>query len=303
MENAEDVEDLSLFFANFDWRSYCKKYNLRSRIDAIGHYCLKMNFNIWIARLPADELKIKQVKEPLLLASKLQSAVDLRSKFPPCYDQGRLGSCVANALVAAYQYLAPSFFGSRLFLYYNQRVLSRNVKYDSGSYIRDGVKSLQQTGLAPETDWPYIASKFAQKPPTIAYTNALKHKVIKAYTVTQTVESMKALLVGGTPFVIGILAYNSFLSNQALNTGLVPMPPFGKNDRKIGGHSVLCMGFDDNVQCPNAPPGAWIFRNSWGPANGASGGYGTNGYGFLPYNYLTNKNLSSDNWYVKSTTN
>ena len=62
----------------------------------------------------------------------LPASVDLRSKCPPIYDQGQLGSCTANALVGAYQFDNLSFMGSRLFLYYNERVLDQDVNEDAG---------------------------------------------------------------------------------------------------------------------------------------------------------------------------
>jgi len=243
-------------------------------------------------------LNIKDAVVP----NKIPTVVDLRSKLPPCYDQGQLGSCTANALVGAYQYLTPEFMGSRLFLYYNERLIEGTVNYDSGAYIHDGVSSLQQKGLCPETDWPYTVSKFTQKPPTSAYTDALKHKVVTAYNVTQTVSAMKALLVAGHPFVIGITVYSSFETYTALSSGLVPMPPVNRKDSVLGGHAVLVVGYNDSIQCPGAPPGAWIFRNSWGSANGSAGGYGVSGYGFLPYNYLINTGLCSDCWYLNTDT-
>jgi len=286
---------LGNYLANFDWRTYCKDYNLSSRIDAIKHLSDANKYTTLITRLPQTQLKIKEPPK----AAKVTNSVDLRSKFPPCYDQGNLGSCTANAMVGAYQYLVPSFFGSRLFLYYNERVIENSVKYDNGAYIHDGIFSMEKTGLCAETDWPYIISKFAQKPPTQAYTNALKHKVITAYTVTQTISNMKSLLVSGTPFIIGFMCYASFVSKTALATGLIPMPPVNKQDKIIGGHSVLVVAYDDTIQCPGAPPGAWLCRNSWG-----TNIYGNlKGYFWLPYNYLTNPNLSSDNWYLSTTSN
>ena len=63
----------------------------------------------------------------------LPSSIDLRNKCPPVYDQGQLGSCTANALVGAYQFDNLLFFGSRLFLYYNERVLDHDVNEDAGS--------------------------------------------------------------------------------------------------------------------------------------------------------------------------
>jgi len=277
-------------FKNFDYKHYQTQFSeCTTEVKARIHFAKLNRYPVKIVRQSSHKLNIK---DALPLTAKSPASVDLRSKFPPCYDQGQLGSCTANAMVGAYQYLKPSFMGSRLFLYYNERVIENDVKYDNGAYIHDGIQSLEKTGLCPETDWPYIISKFATKPSTKCYTDAVLHKVVKAYSVTQTVAAMKALLVSGTPFIVGITVYSSFESYAVSINGLVPYPT--SNDSSIGGHCIVCIGFSDTVQCPGAPPGSWLMRNSWGT------GWGLNGYFWLPYQYLTDVNLSSDNWYLQS---
>lgn len=278
------------FFASFDWASYATKHRLKNRVHAIAHFVQQNKFSLKITRLPDTHLTVKN-PTPLTV---VPGSVDLRSKFPACYDQGQLGSCTANALVAAYEYLVPGFMGSRLFVYYNERVIENDVKYDNGAYIHDGIKSLETNGLPPETDWPYIISKFAVKPPQKAFTDALKHKVVKAYNVTQTVNGMKSLLHSGIPFVFGFVVFREFQSYTVSVTGLIPYP--NSASVALGGHACTCLGFDDNIKCPGAPPGAWLCRNSWGT------NWGLNGYFWLSYNYLVDHNLSSDIWYLEKTT-
>jgi C1A family cysteine protease len=250
-------------------------------------------YTIQLVRLPTTELKIK---EPPKSTTPLPTSVDLRLKFPPCYDQGRLGSCTAQAIIGIYQYLVPSFMGSSLFLYYNERVIGRTVNYDSGAYIRDGILSMKIHGVCGEKKWPYIISNFKIKPPPECYANALKYKALTAYSVIQTVTAMKDLLNTGFPFVVGIAVYNSFQNSSVAKNGLVPMPPVNKFDKLLGGHAVAIIGFDDEIQCPGAPPGSWLCRNSWGTSWGLDGNF------WIPYSYLTNKNLSTDNWVIKTYT-
>lgn len=47
------------------------------------------------------------------------------------------------------------FSPSRLFIYYNARVMINTVKEDSGSVIRDAIKSLNKQGVPKESTWPY----------------------------------------------------------------------------------------------------------------------------------------------------
>src|SRR5712692_9709271 len=78
---------------------------------------------------------------PGAVLSALPPWVDLRPACPPIYQQGHLGSCTANAIAAAIQFdqmkqcRVPAFTASRLFIYYNGRVLSGTVDSDSGAAI------------------------------------------------------------------------------------------------------------------------------------------------------------------------
>ena len=141
-------------------------------------------------------------------------------------------------------------------------------------------------GVCLESLWPYQPNKFAVAPPQTCYTAASQHKVLKANSVPTTLAAMKAVLNAGFPFVIGIAVYSSFESNDVARTGMVPVPNT-KTEQLLGGHAVLCCGYDDAKQC-------FIMRNSWGQ------GWGIKGYFYIPYVYLTNPSLSSDAWTITS---
>jgi len=49
------------------------------------------------------------------------------------------------------QSIAPS----RLFIYYNERVLEGLIKQDAGAMIRSGIKTVTRQGAPPEDVWPY----------------------------------------------------------------------------------------------------------------------------------------------------
>ena len=63
---------------------------------------------------------------------------------------------------------------SRLFIYYYERLLEGTVNYDAGAYIRDGIKVVNKKGAPLESLWPYNINRFATKPSTAAYADALK---------------------------------------------------------------------------------------------------------------------------------
>ena len=116
-------------------------------------------------------------------------------------NQGQLGSCTGNALVGALEFLErkdgiPYIELSRLFVYYNERVVEDTVRLDAGARIRDGIKVLASQGVCSEANWGYDVSKFATKPPALCYKEALGHKVT-SYQRIQTVDEMRLVLRKG----------------------------------------------------------------------------------------------------------
>jgi C1A family cysteine protease len=230
---------------------------------------------------------------PLLRFPKgLPPSVDLRSECPPVYDQGQLGSCTANAIAAAIEFdqrkqATQEFTPSRLFIYYNERVMEGSVSEDAGAQIRDGVKAVATIGAPSEDDWPYDIGKFAQQPPQKAFDDA-KLDLVSSYSrVPQILTQMQGCLASGYPFVFGFTVYDSFESDAVAQTGVVPMPATGET--VLGGHAVVAVGYDDAKRM-------FTVRNSW------STGWGVNGYCFMPYEYLLTQNLASDLWTIRTVT-
>lgn len=212
-------------------------------------------------------------------------SIDLRVQCPPIYNQGELGSCTANAIAAALDFQRvrqhePLISPSRLFIYYNERKDDGTVKEDAGATIRESVKAVKSYGACPEVEWPYIINKFTSKPTKQAYKDALNYEDLTYRRISPVVNDMQSCLAGGAPFVIGISVYQSFESSEAASTGMIPMPQ--SNEQLLGGHAVLCVGYEGN--------GQWICRNSWGTD------WGDRGYFFLPQEYLLGANLASDFW-------
>lgn len=222
------------------------------------------------------------------LTEKLPAKVDLRPNFDfPIYNQGQLGSCTANAIGAAVQYEMhkqgqKDWTPSRLFIYFNERLIEGNPWSDSGAQIRDGMKVVNQLGYPPEEVWPYAVNQFAVRPSLSVYTRAHNTRVTQYLRVYQDVGILKSCLASGFPFVGGITVYSSF--PQTGNWGVVPMP--GPDDSVEGGHALIFVGYDDG-------PKTFTFRNSWGPD------WGNGGYGTIPYDYLHDPNLSADFWTVR----
>lgn len=205
--------------------------------------------------------------------------VDHRPKFDaPIWDQGYLGSCTSNAILAFKMFKDKQrdgyyFMLSRLFHYWQERFIEGTVDYDSGAYIRDGMKVLQQIGCATESYFPYNQPDYKKTPSVAANDNAPLHKIDKYYRI-MTKEQLKAELVAGNPVVVGMTIYESFDSQSVRDNGVVPMPNTAK-EYVLGGHAMLIVGYRQiNGQ------DYMIVRNSWGV------NWGDKGHCYIPFDFI-----------------
>ena len=235
----------------------------------------------WIPDLPDKRDFLYKTIAPVIETP--PNSVDLRSKCSSIENQGELGSCTACALTGNLEFLKKKTIFSRLFLYYNERVIRNTQNTDSGASIRDGIKSLTKLGDCTENLWPYIIKEFTVKPDQQAYADALKYLVLSYYRIGSLSE-MKHTLSLGSPFVFGFSVYESFESPEVTKTGIIPMP--GKKEHLLGGHAVMAVGFNETRK-------HFIVRNSWGKS------WGDGGYFYMPYVYLENSSLASDFWTIR----
>lgn len=218
-------------------------------------------------------------------------SVDLRLGFPlPPWNQGQLGSCTAHAVAGVITFDQSRqnlsvVMPSRLFQYYNSRLLEGTVKKDSGATIRDSIKAYNTYGACPEHDKPYRISSFSRKPSLRAYRHATKHEPVRYARVNQNERDMKSALTAGYPIVIGFSVYESFESQTVADTGVIPMPD--TTEQCVGGHAVVLCGYDGDH---------WICRNSWDTD------WGDAGYFYMPTPYLLNADLAEDFWIIQQIT-
>jgi C1A family cysteine protease len=224
---------------------------------------------------------------------------DLRSKLPPVVDQGDLGSCGANAGDGLMAFLFPEIANfSRLQIYYDVRVIEGDVGVDGGVETRDVLKTLCDSGAAPETDWPYDITKFTQEPPVQAEKDAAGYK-IKSYSRLIAEADYLNCVAQGFPFLLGFECYESIDSDQLAATGVMPMP--AASEKIVGGHAVLVVGYDtafkssDTFKNSGVDPAlvsdeALLIRNSWGSD------WGINGHFWMPMPFASNPSTGGDAW-------
>jgi C1A family cysteine protease len=225
-------------------------------------------------------------------ARQQQDIIDLRSYCTPIESQGSLGSCTGQAIAGAIELLnnrnkKPTDV-SRLFIYYYERVMLGTINYDSGAYIRDGIKVTNKQGAPLERLWPYNIKQFKNKPTTAAIQDGITRKVLRYERILNHHGCLDALS-NGFPVVIGFLVYQSFMAPNVTRTGLMSYPN-KRRERLLGGHAVLLVGYDKTKQ-------HYIVRNSWGT------NWGDKGYFYMPFSVIQDTQMSSDFWIVKEVQN
>lgn len=214
--------------------------------------------------------------------------VDLRQYCSLVENQRELGSCTAQAIAGCMEFLDKKLDNiyldvSRLFIYYNTRLIEGTVNEDSGATIRNTIKSVVDYGACPENLLPYVTTNFAQKPSEECYTEALKNRV-SLYERLLTLNDMLICLSDGFPVICGISIYTSFTNEESKKTGIINMP--AQNESLLGGHAIMLVGYDKDTK-------RFIARNSWGAS------WGQQGYFTIPFEYI--ENLGHDYWTIKKT--
>jgi C1A family cysteine protease len=257
----------------------------------------------WRPDLPDHRDRIFNLEESIQKAHALPGKVDLSPQMPPIYDQGQLGSCTGNGVARVLEYESirqgePAATPSRLFIYYNERVIEGTVNTDSGAQIRDGIKVVATEGAPPETEWPYSDAdpgRFQEKPPAKVYADATKHEALiyQRIVVGGPGAPMRTALASGYAIVFGFSVPAYFEPGGGnWDPTSQPLPLPGPNDQIIGGHCVVVTGYD--FTCSRFARPAFQCDNSWGTS------WGMNGRFWMDYDWFDpNRALASDLWVIK----
>lgn len=218
--------------------------------------------------------------------------IDLSKWCSPVEDQGNIGSCTAQTGVGLLEYYENRAFGrfidaSRLFLY----KATRNYLQwsgDTGAYLRSTMAAMVLFGVPPERYAPYDTARFDDEPDAFTYSFAANYKSIRYYRLDPSgtapddvLARVKKYLRFGYPSMFGFTVYNFGNADGEFE---FPSP----QDAVQGGHAVVAVGYDDDRKV-GTEKGALQIRNSWGT------GWGEDGYGWLPYKYVT-EGLAVDFW-------
>lgn len=219
---------------------------------------------------------------------------------PPAFEQGVLGSCVAQLVMQmirvsqARQGVKNPPIGSRLFCYYVARSYDNDTGNDNGTFIRNAFMGIVKYGFPQEDAWPYSDDKsgtrppFARMPSLSAYRAAFDQRAERS-TIYRRISStgeerlldIRRAIASGFPVGFGTEVSVAFV-NGDLGVGPIP-PPVGL--QIAGKHAMMLGEYEDEK--------SFGTLNSWGPS------FGDNGWCKLSSEYIKS-DISSDFWIVET---
>jgi C1A family cysteine protease len=225
--------------------------------------------------------------------SLLPRQIDLREHCSPVEDQGRVGSCVANAVVGAMEHqqrrdgqVAVDL--SRMFVYFNARRMRGTEQHDCGTTIAEGMAAFLAFGAPAEPAWPYDPAAVSTVPAPDVFQQALAN-VPAEYARVDGMEHVQGALARGYPVVFSA-SIPQRCYQEAATTGIIPTP----SDSELaairtqhGRHAMLLVGYDMNDE-------TFLVRNSWGT------GWGRGGYCRLSFDSYTASLASGTTWILGS---
>lgn len=216
------------------------------------------------------------------------SAVDapesfrIREGVTSVKNQGKRGACVSFSSTAITECLNsiergdPSLNLSEEYLFAKIKAfdISDYGYHGYGAFLRSGAKALVKHGTCLETTAPYNPSGSEHSWKNFVTTpsmneEASEYRMINYVKVGKAKELIKqALVTSGAPLLMGMTLYESYRKAK-YNGGIIPIP--SKGERRIGGHAMALVGYDDTHM---------IFKNSWGSK------WGNKGYVLFPWDGL-----------------
>jgi len=202
--------------------------------------------------------------------TEIPDKVDLRIYLQGVRNQGAEGVCagMASSAMKEYQesrdagldeYLSPRYV-------YSEAKKLDGMPGQEGTTNRAIMAALLTKGICLDATWPYISYAGYDKPKT-ADDEAFGFR-ISSYAKMTTILDMEKCLVDNGPFCLGLHINQGWIGHKQ---DLIPDPP--RKYVSLGGHDVLCCGYDRITK-------SFLIRNSWGL------GWGSGGYSWISYNHV-----------------
>ena len=221
-------------------------------------------------------------------------------------NQNGQGCCTAETAVIdkAFQEVLRGTYPGKFsvpFVYYQERVRHGCENEDSGAYMEDEGIVLGEDGVCLDSTMPFNPYDYRTPPSDAAKAEAKQWTTDRDQTrLSWGAELMAALNEGPVMVYVpeygnvpdgmprtGIAIYSSFW-NSEYNGGYVSIPQ--ANESLEGGHSLLAVGYDQDMIGPDGTRGYFIFWGSWGELICAYGDH------YIPIEYHKYVGDSSDIW-------
>lgn len=236
-----------------------------------------------VATVPYDTLKDRQY---LLLSAKKKIEF-----LPPAADQMDQGSCVpfslAYYLISYYEKMRGGYsynivnnvadrsrVFSPAFVYYAVKDLKKSTDCESGISFLSAFDFVGSKGATKWIDFPYDGNgNHCPAPPEGSlYPKASVYSGYVFYRIKRELDNLKGYIQTGYPIIVGINTSKNMdrdgYRHKKLKGPFIWDPQRHDTDAY---HAILCVGFDDTLQC-------FILLNSWGLE------WGADGYCYVPYN-------------------
>lgn len=223
--------------------------------------------------------------------------IDWREYCPPVSHQGPYPTGSASASIAMVQYFEKRATGrsltpSRMFVHYVACRLA-GAEINQPISLRNTLKSMIRFGIPPEMHWPYDERQWLQIPDGFLYgfteylTGCRYLRLDRHDEPTEKrLHRVKSFVAAGFGVVFGLT-----LPEQMGDEADIFYP--SRYDRSGVSQAMLCVGYDDRRRI-RSEKGALLVMNSWGEQ------WGEQGFGWLPYRYVTDL-LAVDFWTLLKT--
>lgn len=192
-------------------------------------------------------------------------------EYTPISNQGRFGTCAANAGVDLFEMLLGLEKGpeavlqfSRMFAYRLARVLHKATDVDDGTYLRAVFTQLFKVGIIEEEYFTYKEANLFKTPPLDLYTMASNNRIHSFYRIKgkgdKKLEQIRFAIGLDHPVAFSIPVSKDFCRYKGGNYIWKDM------DDDVGNHAMIITGMSTAGQRER-----FLIRNSWGERWGDKG--------------------------------
>ncbi len=190
---------------------------------------------------------------------------------PAIKNQGSINSCVAHVAAEICEYYNTKQENDDSMLSVGYIYGTRYIYTGKGMYLRDALKTLQNSGCASHKEFPYnkeVPKQIELVKKHGVFQTANQNRISSYFRInTSKINDIKYALVNYGP-VMASIKWHSAYEVDPNDNHLKPMINFDAND-DCGYHCILIYGYNEE---------GFLFQNSWGKD------WANKGCAVLPYN-------------------